>query len=96
MPASEFVSQNYNGLKLCSESSLSPGNNNGTDGITAAKKTTVKTKSAAGERRETELNKKKKNKQTEAPRLCLCYQRELTGLKPDNLPPDPKHSSGGR
>lgn len=82
------------GMKLCSESSLSPGNNNGTGGITVAKKPTVKTKSAAGERRETELELNK-NKQTEAPRLCLRYQRELTGFKTDNLsPPTPNTHRG--
>lgn len=47
-------SQNYTGPRLCSESSLSPGNNNnGPDGITAPNKT-VKTKSDAGGRSETQ------------------------------------------
>lgn len=47
-------SQNYTGPRLCSESSLSPGNNNnGPDGVAAPNKT-VKTKSDAGGRSETE------------------------------------------
>lgn len=60
-----------------------PSNHNGTDGITVKNNITVATKSSAGERRATApgLNK---NKQTEAPWMSLCYQRELTGFKTDN------------